>query len=153
MGNSTTLKILAAITAVIVLVLCFVVFSFGFVAIMPEVEVTIANDGASPVLFMCQLTDKSDSLYTLKSNVTYIFHFTQIAFPMRWCFLYINPNTHGFFWAYTVRSRCTKCFWSVTKHVSLYRGDKGRWERQKLFMPPDFSISDYRLDKKQVSST
>ncbi|EPS57159.1 hypothetical protein M569_17662, partial [Genlisea aurea] len=108
--------------------------------VMPEVEVTLANDGSSGVLFMCQRTSKSDSLYTLLPNSTYRFSFTHLAFPMRWCFLYINPEAYGFFWAYTVRSRCTKCFWSITKHASLYRGDKGRWERQKLFTPPRFYI-------------
>ncbi|KAL3621129.1 hypothetical protein CASFOL_036041 [Castilleja foliolosa] len=112
--------------------------------LFPDVEITLANDGLYPVWYMCQMTDKSDSLYELAPNVTYRFSLKQAAFPMRWCFLYINPNKHGFFWAFTVRSKCTKCFWSINKHPSLYRGDKGRWERQKLFMPPDFKISDYR---------
>ena len=118
-------------------------------ALFPKVEVTLANDGEYRVWFMCQMTDKSDSLYELPPNETYRFNFSHVAFPMRWCYLYIHPGAHGFFWAYTVRARCTKCFWSINSHPSLYRNDKGRWERQKLFMPSDFDIYSYisRSDK------
>ena len=114
--------------------------------LFPKVEVTLANDGEYRVWFMCQLTDKRDSLYELPPNETYRFNFTHVAFPMRWCYLYINPRSHGFFWAYTVRARCTKCFWSINTHPSLYRNDKGRWERQKLYMPPNFNITTFIKD-------
>lgn len=110
----------------------------------PAVEITLSNDGLYPIWFMCQMTDHwSESLHQLPANETVRFSFDHIAFPMRWCYLFINPRSQGFFWAYTVRSRCTKCFWSINKHPSLYRNDKGRWERQKLFMPPQFNISEY----------
>ncbi|GER36945.1 calcium-dependent phospholipid-binding protein [Striga asiatica] len=115
----------------------------GLGSLFPEIEITLANDGLYPVWFMCQMTDHADSLYELSPNSTYRFDFEQVAFPMRWCYLYISQTSHGFFWAFTVRSRCTKCFWSINRHPSLYRADKGRWERQKLFMPPDFNITRY----------
>ncbi|KAG8377745.1 hypothetical protein BUALT_Bualt08G0064900 [Buddleja alternifolia] len=142
------MKNLTTIAAVVV-----VVFSFFIPAVKPsifipqEVEITLANDGLFPILYMCQTADRKDSLYELKSNSTFRFVFRHIAFPMRWCYIYTNPNSHGFFWAYTVRSRCTKCFWSINKYPSLYRTDKGRWERQKLFMPPGFNMSEYFIQK------
>ncbi|CAI9766194.1 unnamed protein product [Fraxinus pennsylvanica] len=111
--------------------------------LFPDVEVTLANDGNHPIYFMCKYTDKDNSLYELPENTTYRFNFPQVAFPMRWCYLYINPRSHGFFWAYTVRSRCTKCFWSINRYPHLYRSDRARWERQQLFQPLNFNISDY----------
>ena len=111
--------------------------------LFPKVEITLANDGEYNVWFMCQLTDKSDSLYELSPKETYRFNFSHVAFPIRWCYLYINPRSNGFFWAYTVRARCTKCFWSIIDHPSLYRNDKGRWERQKLYMPHNFNITNF----------
>ncbi|KAG6421890.1 hypothetical protein SASPL_118449 [Salvia splendens] len=132
-----------AATALVGAILCILIPGSGAVGMFPEVEITLANDGQSSVWFMCQLTHKGDSLYELPANSTYRFSFTHMAFPMRWCYLYIHPGSHGFFWAYTVRSRCTKCFWSIDRHPSLYRNDIGRWERQKLFMPPSFNISNF----------
>ncbi|KAL3614246.1 hypothetical protein CASFOL_042320 [Castilleja foliolosa] len=133
----------AAVMVAVVVMLSSPFPASGF-SLFPDVEITLANDGLYPIWFMCQMTDKSDSLYELSPNVTYRFTLKQAAFPMRWCYLYISQTSQGFFWAFTVRSKCTKCFWSISKYPSLYRGDKGRWERQKLFMPPDFDISDYR---------
>ncbi|KAL8541471.1 hypothetical protein ACS0TY_002659 [Phlomoides rotata] len=138
--RSLTAVLMVAVTVAVVL-------RRAEASFFPEVEVTLANDGAYRVWFMCQLTDKRDSLYELSPNETYRFKFKHMAFPMRWCYLYINPWSHGFFWAYTVRARCTKCFWSINNHPSLYRNDKGRWERQKLFMPPNFNISAFLNDK------
>ncbi|KAL7119028.1 hypothetical protein ACP275_02G037400 [Erythranthe tilingii] len=145
MANARNLTALAtAVVAVAILSSSHHAAAFD---LFPELEVTLANDGTYPIWFMCQMTDKSNSLFQLQPNATYRFSFLQVAFPMRWCYLYVSPKSHGFFWAYTVRSRCTKCFWSINKHPSLYRGDKGRWERQKLFMPPGFKIDPLTNDK------
>ncbi|PIN08747.1 hypothetical protein CDL12_17064 [Handroanthus impetiginosus] len=143
MGKAEKVAAIAAAVVVVVIICSFLPTAWD--DIMPEVEVTLANDGLYPIWYMCQLTDKTSSLYELQPNSTYRFKFPHLAFPMRWCYLYINPRSHGFFWAYTVRSRCTKCFWSINKHPSLYRGDKGRWERQKLFMPADFNLTLYSI--------
>ncbi|GER42171.1 self-incompatibility protein [Striga asiatica] len=137
---STALAVAVAAAVLVLLPLPALSDNLG---LFPEIEITLANDGRWPVWFMCQMTDHSDSLYQLPQNSTYRFNFRQAAFPMRWCYLYVSRSSHGFFWAFTVRSRCTKCFWSINHHPSLYRADKGRWERQKLFMPPDFNISRY----------
>ncbi|KAG8368424.1 hypothetical protein BUALT_Bualt15G0044000 [Buddleja alternifolia] len=144
MKNLTTI---AAVVAV-ALFSSFIPTASG---LFPEVEITLANDGSYPIWYMCQTGGRRDSLYALQPNSTFRFVFRQIAFPMRWCYLYATPNSNGFFWAYTVRSRCTKCFWSINKYPSLYRGDKGRWERQKLFMPPDFKMTEFLVnDKKET---
>lgn len=145
-----TMVMAAVVVVVVILVSSNPVAAFSLwprSEVFPELEVTLANDGAYPIWFMCQMTDRGDSLYELQPNATFRFNFVQVAFPMRWCYLYVNPSSHGFFWAYTVRSRCTKCFWSINKFPSLYRGDKGRWERQKLFVPPDFQIGFFKVDK------
>ncbi|KAL0334901.1 UNVERIFIED_CONTAM: hypothetical protein Sradi_4702000 [Sesamum radiatum] len=146
MANKENLTSLAVVVVVAVMLSSS---SMSVVAtdmkMLAVVEVTLSNDGVHPVWYMCQMTDKADSLYQLQPNSTYRFSFNHLAFPMRWCYLYINPRSHGFFWAYTVRSRCIRCFWSINKHPSLYRGDRGRWERQKLFMPPDFDITKYAM--------
>ncbi|XP_042004775.1 uncharacterized protein LOC121753621 [Salvia splendens] len=138
----------AAALVVVAMILCSAIPGAG-ATMFPEVEITLANDGENPVWFMCQMTEKGDSLYELPPNSTYRFNFTHVAFPMRWCYMYIHPGSQGFFWVYTVRSRCTKCFWSIDKHPSLYRNDIGRWERQKLFMPPSFNISNFLLNDTQ----
>lgn len=117
-------------------------------AVFPLVEVTLANDGIKPLWIMCQKPGKGGAFTQLAPNATYRFSFRHIAFPMRWCYIYIDTKRHGFFWAYTVRSKCTKCFWSIEGYPSLYRGDKGRWERQRLFVPTGFNVSNY-VPKKQ----
>ncbi|KAL0384253.1 UNVERIFIED_CONTAM: hypothetical protein Sradi_2819600 [Sesamum radiatum] len=143
MANKENLTSLAVVVVVVAVMLSSSIAGATGIKWHSTVEVTLSNDGLYPVWYMCQMTDKADSLYQLQPNSTYRFSFTHLAFPMRWCYLYINPRSHGFFWAYTVRSRCIRCFWSINKHPSLYRGDRGRWERQKLFMPPDFDITKY----------
>ncbi|KAK4437918.1 hypothetical protein Salat_0125900 [Sesamum alatum] len=145
MARKENLTSLAFVVVVVAVTLSSSMDGVAGRKVIPVVEVTLANDGIYPIWYMCQMTDKADSLYALEPNSTYRFSFNHLAFPMRWCYLYINPRSHGFFWAYTVRSRCTRCFWSINKHPSLYRGDRGRWERQKLFMPPDFDIKKYAL--------
>ncbi|KAG8368361.1 hypothetical protein BUALT_Bualt15G0037500 [Buddleja alternifolia] len=110
MKNLTTI---AAVVAV-ALFSSFIPTASG---LFPEVEITLANDGSYPIWYMCQTGGRRDSLYALQPNSTFRFVFRQIAFPMRWCYLYYaTPNSNGFFWAYTVRSRCTKCFWSINKY-------------------------------------
>ncbi|RAL37487.1 hypothetical protein DM860_000181 [Cuscuta australis] len=111
--------------------------------LFPNIEITLANDYHRPIYFMCKNTDKDKKLHPLGVGETYRFNFTQVAFPMRWCFLYINSHTHGFLWVYNMRSRCTKCFWSITNFPNLYRTDRVRWERQKLFLPLGFDITQF----------
>lgn len=156
-GSMKTINHRTPLAAVLAVAVAVVILSSSKpvvgLAFFPEIEVTLANDGLYPIWYMCQMTSTSDSLYELPPNTTYHFSFQQIAFPMRWCYLYISKTSHGFFWAFTVRSRCTKCFWSINKHPSLYRGDKGRWERQKLFMPPYFKMDDYYKIKNNSSDT
>lgn len=113
--------------------------------LFPVIEVTLANDGEDPVLFMCKFTNKDNNLHVLGKGDIYRYNFTQIAFPMRWCYLYINEKTNGFFWAYNVRLRCTKCFWSINNFPYLYRSDRSRWERQKLYAPLGFNLSNYLI--------
>lgn len=110
----------------------------------PTIEITIFNDGADSVYYMCKFTKNDTGLHELRPREKFIYNFTQIAFPMRWCYLYINDKMNGFFWSYSVRLRCTKCFWSISNYPHLYRSDRGRWERQQLFNPLDFNISRYR---------
>nr|GLL29718.1 uncharacterized protein LOC109164081 [Ipomoea trifida]GMC97204.1 Plant self-incompatibility S1 [Ipomoea batatas]GLL44090.1 uncharacterized protein LOC109164081 [Ipomoea trifida]GMD05938.1 Plant self-incompatibility S1 [Ipomoea batatas]GMD82661.1 Plant self-incompatibility S1 [Ipomoea batatas] len=113
--------------------------------LFPNVEITLANDYDRTIYFMCKNTDKDNTLHPLDAGQTYRFNFTQVAFPMKWCFLYINSHSFGFLWVYNMRSRCTKCFWSITNYPNLYRTDRVRWERQKLFMPPTFEIDNFLL--------
>lgn len=113
--------------------------------LFPVIEVTLANDGEDPVLFMCKFTSKDNNLHVLGKGDIYRYNFTQIAFPMRWCYLYVNEKTNGFFWAYNVRLRCTKCFWSINNFPYLYRSDRSRWERQKLYAPLGFNLSNYLI--------
>lgn len=111
----------------------------------PTIEVTLANDNNFSIYYMCRDFDTINALTKLSPGDNYKFNISQIAFPMRWCYLYINPRTHGFFWAYNVRSKCTKCFWSVTNFPYLYKADRVRWEREKLFVPVGFNINDYLI--------
>ncbi|CAK9151275.1 unnamed protein product [Ilex paraguariensis] len=108
--------------------------------LFPNVTVTVANDRDKDVFCMCKGSKFSDALHVLKAGERLSYVFTQIAFPMRWCYLYIDDNKQGFFWAYTVRSRCTMCFWSIKEQPYLYRPDRNRWERQKLYRPPSLMI-------------
>ncbi|CAN4100659.1 unnamed protein product [Withania somnifera] len=101
------------------------------------------NDNNFSIYYMCRDFDTINTLTKLGPGDNYKFNISQIAFPMRWCYLYINPRTHGFFWAYNVRSKCTRCFWSVTNFPYLYKADRVRWEREKLFTPVGFNINDY----------
>lgn len=123
------------------------VFGNIYKALFPTIEVTLANDGDYPVFFMCKFTDKDNYLHTLEKGEIYRYNFTQIAFPMRWCYLYINQKSHGFFWAYNIRLRCTKCFWSIANYPYLYRSDRSRWERQKLYAPLGFNVTNYLINE------
>lgn len=149
----TTITLLSLITSFVPGAESFNIITKPLDQIFPKIEVTLSNDGTDKILYMCQWTDTEDSLNELLPGATYRFKFTQIGFPMRWCYLYINPTSHGFFWVYTVRARCTNCFWSINKHPFLYRGDRSRWERQKLYMPKGFNVNDFLNGKPTANTT
>ncbi|KAL8157494.1 hypothetical protein AgCh_002268 [Apium graveolens] len=110
--------------------------------LFPRVEVTLFNESEDKVLYMCSFGDEKErSLRVLEGGQQNSWNFTQFAFPLHWCYLYVNENRHGFFWAYGVRSRCIKCFWKVGKFPFLYRSDRNRWERQQLFPPQNLKFN------------
>lgn len=117
----------------------------------PIIEITLFNEGEHDILYTCNLTPNATGLYVLRRGDKFSYSFTQVAFPMRWCYLYINDQMNGFFWSYNVRLRCTKCFWSIRKYPYLYRSDRTRWERQQLFMPQDFDIDLYKKETKKTT--
>ena len=109
--------------------------------LFPKVEVTLYNESDDKVLYMCSFDENQRSLQVLGAGQQNSWNFTQFAFPLHWCYLYVNEERHGFFWAYGVRSRCIKCFWKVGKFPFLYRSDRNRWERQQLFPPQNLKFN------------
>lgn len=102
----------------------------------PTVEVTLFNSLQHDVLYMCSFKECGNSMQIIKSETRITWKFTQIAFPLHWIYIYINGKMNGFFWAYSVRLGCNKCFWRIEKFPFLYRSDRNRWERQLLYPPP-----------------
>lgn len=95
------------------------------------------------LVYMCSFEDSEyKSLKILEPGKERTWKFTQISFPLHWCYIYVNSQISGFFWAYGVRSRCTDCFWKIDQYPYLYRDDRSRWEIQYLYDVPNLKMAD-----------
>ena len=115
--------------------------ALGKFQLFSYVTVTLYNTLEHDVLYMCSFKECNKTLQVLKANKKITWSFRQYGLPMYWVYLYIDEKTQGFFWAYAVRLRCIKCFWRIDQFISLYRGDRNRWERQRLFPPLFLNIN------------
>ncbi|GAA0148693.1 hypothetical protein LIER_08067 [Lithospermum erythrorhizon] len=124
----------------------------SFSDVFPRVGVVLANEDDQSVYYMCQkykdvVLANNDTLHVLKPNDAFEFSIFHVAYPRRWCYMYINKDTNGFFWAYSVRKKCGRnCYFGVkNRFLYMYREDRKRWERQQLYKPLLFDINRFLL--------
>ncbi|WRX18308.1 Plant self-incompatibility S1 - like 4 [Theobroma cacao] len=81
--------------------------------IFPRVTVSIQNEASHSVYLKCGFDRVDQNLRRLEPGQTTSWTFYEILFPLRWCYVHINNEIHGAFWAFTVALKCTHCTWSL----------------------------------------
>lgn len=107
---------------------------------LPIKTVSIRNDAGKPILYKCSFEGDIyvETLRVLAPGEALTWAFREYFAPQYWCFLYYSSDKQGCFWAYTVRKRCTYCYWSLKDSGPfLYRPDRLRWEQHSLFKTPN----------------
>jgi hypothetical protein len=104
--------------------------------LFPTAEVILSNESGDNIYYMCNFNGSPKSFDLLPKGEKASWQFRQHLFPTRWCYLYLNDQKHGFFWAYTVRLKCKKCVWKITNGPYIFRMRSKLWELAYLHPLP-----------------
>ncbi|KAI8527702.1 hypothetical protein RHMOL_Rhmol12G0095400 [Rhododendron molle] len=108
--------------------------------LFPTIEVTLSNESGNNIYHLCNFNSSQKSFNLLPKGEKVSWQFRQHLFPTRWCYLYLNDEKHGFFWAYTVRLKCKECAWRITNGPYIYRRRDKIWELAYLHPIPGTSF-------------
>ncbi|XWS49521.1 hypothetical protein CRYUN_Cryun12cG0010100 [Craigia yunnanensis] len=103
--------------------------------VFPRVTVAIRNEANHSVYLKCGFDHVNQDLRRIQPGEMKSWTFIEILFPLRWCYVHINNENRGAFWAFTVFLRCTDCTWSIRDDgVYNLNNDEKIWEKHKLFL-------------------
>ncbi|KAM7269305.1 hypothetical protein ACFE04_024802 [Oxalis oulophora] len=102
--------------------------------LFPTSEVTITNNANQTVQVTCDVKElemgDEHRLFLLHPEQATTFKIQQILFPLHWCYVRINKDLYGTFWAYTVRDNCgVSCKLSIRDDgVYVYNPAMQTWD-------------------------
>lgn len=101
--------------------------------ISPVVTVNFMNNASHDVALMCDHKGYDNNLHILKTNATVTWKFRDLLFPLKWCYIYINEENQGVFWAYMVRFKCKQCMWSMKDDGLYFTGESSpAWTKYNM---------------------
>ncbi|KAK8690974.1 hypothetical protein V6N13_074495 [Hibiscus sabdariffa] len=105
----------------------------GFmVAFFPKVNVSLKNEANHSVYLKCGFKDQE--LQRLEPGEMRWWTFVEILFPLRWCYVHINNDIRGAFWAFTVFLKCANCTWSIRNDGAYHFNHNHIWKKHKLYL-------------------
>ncbi|OMO77356.1 Plant self-incompatibility S1 [Corchorus capsularis] len=99
----------------------------------PRVTVTIQNEAGHKVYLKCGFEDSKQELERLEPGDKRSWSFREILFPLRWCYVHINNDNRGAFWAFNVQLQCTDCVWKITDDGAYRFNVENKWVKSQLF--------------------
>lgn len=109
------------------------IFNFFF----PVVTVELRNNVTRHVHVKCGVEEWKDELLALESGESISWSFREILFPLKWCYVHVNDDVQGVFWASHVRLQCTDCHWIIQSDgVYFYRQNSRKWIKNRLLFRP-----------------
>ncbi|KAI9176524.1 hypothetical protein LWI28_003852 [Acer negundo] len=106
-----------------------------FNLLFPMVTVELRNNASHHVHVKCGVEKFKEEMMLLNAGDAISWEFREILFPLKWCYVHIDNDNQGVFWASHVRLQCTHCYWSIKDDgVYFYRQNLNKWINQRLFL-------------------
>ncbi|TYI34365.1 hypothetical protein ES332_A03G003800v1 [Gossypium tomentosum] len=104
--------------------------------IFPTVTVTLINEASHSVYLKCGFDESGEykGLQKMEPGDSITWSFVELIFPLRWCYIHIDEETYGAFWAFTVFLQCHDCQW-IIRDDSAYHFNHyyDVWKKTRLF--------------------
>ncbi|MFQ6625164.1 hypothetical protein Gotur_004001, partial [Gossypium turneri] len=83
--------------------------------IFPTVTVTLINEASHSVYLKCGFDEGGEykGLQKMEPGDSITWSFVELIFPLRWCYVHIDEENYGAFWAFTVFLQCRDCKWII----------------------------------------